>query len=62
MYAQKLEGDTWREERLDKERIDRMSGCSPFCVIVLRRLTLIRSATGPIIRIDAGYSEERGTW
>ena len=29
MYAQKLEGDAWREEKLDRERVDRMSGCFP---------------------------------
>ena len=26
MYAQQLEGDTWREDRLDKGKIDKMSG------------------------------------
>ena len=36
MYAQKLEGDAWREERLDKGRIDRMSGYSPLYVIRVR--------------------------
>ncbi|KAF2096743.1 ACN9-domain-containing protein [Rhizodiscina lignyota] len=25
MYAQQLEGDTWREERLDKSKVDKMS-------------------------------------
>ena len=33
LYAQKLEGDAWRDERLDGAKIDKMSGelasCSP---------------------------------
>lgn len=28
MYAQKLEGDEWRGEVLDKSKIDKMSGMS----------------------------------
>lgn len=26
MYAQKIEGDSWRGEKLDKGKIDKMSG------------------------------------
>ena len=26
MYAQKIEGDSWRGERLDNSKIDKMSG------------------------------------
>lgn len=26
MYAQKLEGESWIGERMDKEKIDKMSG------------------------------------
>lgn len=26
MYAQKIEGDAWRGEKLDKGKIDKMSG------------------------------------
>ena len=31
MYAQKIEGDLWRGEKLDKGKIDKMSGkkCFP---------------------------------
>ena len=29
MYAQKLEGDTWRGEKLDSTKIDKMSGMYP---------------------------------
>ena len=28
MYAQKIEGDAWRGEKLDKGKIDKMSGMS----------------------------------
>ena len=28
MYAQKIEGDAWRGEKLDKGKIDKMSGIS----------------------------------
>lgn len=26
LYAQKLEGDSWRGEKLDKAKLDKMSG------------------------------------
>ena len=26
MYAQQIEGDTWKGEKLDKSKIDKMSG------------------------------------
>ena len=26
MYAQKVEGDEWREEKIDKSKIDKMNG------------------------------------
>lgn len=26
MYAQKIEGDSWRGEKIDKGKIDKMSG------------------------------------
>lgn len=29
MYAQQLEGDSWREEKLDKGKVDKMSGTCP---------------------------------
>jgi hypothetical protein len=36
MYAQKLEGDSWIGERMDAEKIDKMSGMIPeaMCLIV----------------------------
>lgn len=30
MYAQKLEGDSWIGERMEKEKIDKMSGMVVF--------------------------------
>lgn len=30
MYAQKIEGDSWRGDRLDKGKIDKMSGNHAF--------------------------------
>lgn len=30
MYAQKIEGDLWRGEKLDKGKIDKMSGIESF--------------------------------
>jgi hypothetical protein len=30
MYAQKIGGDSWRGEKLDKGKIDKMSGQYPF--------------------------------
>lgn len=29
MYAQQLEGDAWRDAKMDKAKIDKMSGSSP---------------------------------
>lgn len=26
LYAQKIEGDTWRDEKLDEEKLNKMSG------------------------------------
>lgn len=28
MYAQQLEGEQWRDEKMDKTKIDKMSGMS----------------------------------
>lgn len=28
MYAQKIEGDSWKDEKIDKGKIDKMSGLS----------------------------------
>lgn len=32
MYAQQLEGDNWRGEKMDKSKVDKMSGLSAFNV------------------------------
>ena len=29
MYAQKIEGDSWKGEKLDKRKVDKMSGKHP---------------------------------
>ena len=29
LYAQKLEGDTWRGEKLDQDKLNKMSGLLP---------------------------------
>lgn len=33
LYAQQLEGNTWKGEKMDKDKIDRMSGMlgRPYC-------------------------------
>lgn len=31
MYAQKVEGDSWLGEKLDKGKIDKMNGTVPCC-------------------------------
>lgn len=56
MYAQKIEGDSWRGEKLDKGKIDKMSGTWMFSgrdqvTAEDCRRPAIRTA----LRIDASY-------
>lgn len=42
MYAQKIEGDSWRGEKIDKGKIDKMSGplLDPsFCILTKSKIT-----------------------
>jgi len=63
MYAQKIEGDSWRGEKLDKGKIDKMSGidlekaqkdwntdCRP------------RPTAGAALRVDASYTKDGSRW
>ena len=36
MYAQKIEGDSWKGEKLDKGKIDKMSGNSVLGILLVR--------------------------
>lgn len=46
MYAQNIEGDSWKGERLDKGVIDKMSGQYNYLVMEIRA-NETRSAVGP---------------
>ncbi len=60
MYAQKIEGDSWRGEKLDKGKIDKMSGMHQDSSVEVLVLTGgHRPAAGAALRIDASYPEER---
>ena len=37
MYAQKIEGDSWRGEKIDKGKIDKMSGSLLLDLVVFKR-------------------------
>jgi hypothetical protein len=53
MYAQAIEGDTWKGEKMDKAKIDKMSGMrSPLQRLYLT-LTEYRSANRAVVRTDA---------
>lgn len=62
MYAQKLEGDEWLGETLDKAKMDKMSGMLyPFEGSLCAengRLTQHRSANRTTIRTHAGDEED----
>lgn len=36
MYAQQLEGDAWRDAKMDKAKVDKMSGASVAAPFLLR--------------------------
>jgi len=68
MYAQNIEGETWKGERLDSGKIDKMSGMSSVpCFdawwflggVVGLTIGWNRSAARAALRAYAGYSEER---
>jgi hypothetical protein len=53
MYAQAIEGDTWKGEKMDKAKIDKMSGMRPPLQRLYITLTEHRSANRAAVRIDA---------
>ena len=59
MYAQKVEGDSWKGEKLDKAKIDKMSGRRQSQLYLKNELIQCRSATWTIVRAHAGHPEER---
>lgn len=56
MYAQALEGDTWKGEKMDKAKIDKMSGMRRITQ-ELPILTKPRPADWAAIRADADHSK-----
>lgn len=34
LYAQQLEGDSWRDAKMDREKIDKMSGASEGSILL----------------------------
>ena len=61
MYAQKIEGDMWQGDKLDKGKIDKMNGM--IWAVHLSAYTLLTQPTRPTnrtaVRIDAGHPERR---
>ncbi|KAF2129855.1 ACN9-domain-containing protein [Dothidotthia symphoricarpi CBS 119687] len=60
LYAQMLEGDSWRGDKMDKAKIDKMSGMfslDVFCLTVC--LWEYRSADWPAVRAHAANQETR---
>lgn len=53
MYAQAIEGDTWKGEKMDKAKIDKMSGMRPRLQRLYITLTEHRSANRAAVRTDA---------
>ena len=50
IYAQQVEGDSWYGEKLDSEKIDKMSGqCKQWLICVSQKLIADRSATWAIV-------------
>jgi hypothetical protein len=49
MYAQKIEGDSWRGEKLDKGKIDKMSGKYAVLKCTNLFMSLDRSAAWAIV-------------
>lgn len=62
MYVQKIEGDSWRGEKLDKSKIDKMSG-TEHIKSSQDALCLIqpRSTTRATVRAYAVYQKKRIT-
>lgn len=63
MYAQKIEGNSWRGEKLDKSKIDKMSGTEHIKSSQDALLCLIqhRSTTRATVRAYAVYKGKRIT-
>lgn len=62
MYAQSIEGDHWIGEKMDKGKIDKMSGEHMFCFRGFGNLLIAfknRPATRANVRAHASYSETR---
>jgi hypothetical protein len=53
MYAQAIEGDTWKGEKMDKAKIDKMSGMRSLLPRLCLTLTEHRSANRAAVRTDA---------
>jgi hypothetical protein len=62
MYAQKLEGDSWKGEKMDMAKIEKMSGMLLTHAYPHTRcvLTQCRSTARSDVRTHAGYKEEGG--
>lgn len=59
LYAQKLEGNNWTGEKLDKSKLDKMSGMVDFGSpgIYFGSLTCRRSTTRSTFRAYGGYPQ-----
>ena len=59
MYAQKIEGESWRGEKIDKGKIDKMSGSifKSYFALTSSKLIVYRSAARPTLRADASHPE-----
>lgn len=65
LYAQMIEGDTWKGQKMDKAKIDKMSGML-LCFLVLypsrifsEANSIHRSANRAVVRTYASYPEAR---
>ena len=61
MYAQKIEGKNWKDEKLDKAKIDKMSGklLLPLCSESFELTQVCRPTDWPTLRAHASYPEAR---
>jgi len=65
MYVQQIEGDSWRDAKMDKHKIDKMSGRSSLVLSFLSSLQFSeltrsrRSADCPTVRAHASHSKAR---
>lgn len=57
MYAQAIEGDTWKGEKMDKAKIDKMSGVCMCDKKSCAMLTMCRPANRSDVRAYAKHTE-----